>query len=76
MEFGAALALRPPRLGCGPDQGRSGNLPSGVERLGSAFCVGQRSGCLELCLVVSVHSALRDWPAQPIGLIRRLSLCL
>lgn len=53
----AALALRPPRPGCGPDQVRPWNFPSGVERLGSTFCVGQGSGHLEFCGLVSVHSA-------------------
>lgn len=53
----AVLALRPPRPECGPDQVRPWNLPSGVERLGFAFCVGQRSGHLELCVLVSVHDA-------------------
>lgn len=74
-ETKAASALRPPRLGCGPEQVRPCNFTSGVERLSSAFCMGQRSEYLELCLLVSVHSALRVWPAQPTGLIRRFSLC-
>lgn len=73
-ETRAALALRHPRLGCGPNQVRPCNLPCPVERLGSAFCVGQRSGYLELCLLVGVHSALRVWPAQPTGLNQEVQL--